>query len=166
MNELDDSIEIGNVDKLPPLVNVSNENASSSVDSKVKKQKKKKPKNKVKTIPLEDILLEKMKKEEKAKENSKRKGKKQKKIFDFAKVDNEKYDEDQTYQIILKIFYYFNRKKPIPTILAAIHAVAGDVKKAIQLLADDSYTVNSDDIEFSFSTIQVESQDEITEYFR
>jgi hypothetical protein len=92
---------------------------------------------------------------------------KQKRIWDFMEcTEPDKADADVFYQVVEKIYVYFNRQKKIPVILAAIHECAGNVGNAIQVLAEKGKgRLEKQSNRFSYLTVAGDAGD-CDRYFR
>ena len=85
--------------------------------------------------PPEPTFISGPKKAQKTKSNGK-----QKSIFDFAIEINPPHPKnpDPFYATVENIYVFFNRERPIPVILEAIHQSAGNIPNAMQLLRNSS----------------------------
>lgn len=151
MDEQDDPIEVGDVDALPPLPRTSSPPAPPP-PSPQKQRPQRRPQQRA---PLRD----------RAPPPPPPPRARQRRITDFARVENERSDADPSYSIVLRIFHFFNRRIAVPAILAAVHASAGDLRRAVRLLAAGSASACSAGADFSLAAVSADAADEIEEYF-
>ncbi|OHT06858.1 hypothetical protein TRFO_25032 [Tritrichomonas foetus] len=89
----------------------------------------------------------------------------QRKIFEFGNVsDLPPEDEDDFFSTVQSIYTFFNRKRPIPLIIAAIHQSAGDVYEAVHRIAAEAYDYTEGDADLSYASIAA-SPDLLCNYF-
>ena len=90
---------------------------------------------------------------------------KQRSIFDFAiDTNTQPKHPDPFYATVENIYIFFNRERPIPVILEAIHQSAGNISNAMQILRNKKSIKKFSEIDFRFQAIKATS-DQIEEYF-